>query len=211
MKNLLRIDSSVRQQDSNSSKLADVFCNAWTKKNPQSSITKRHVGLYPPSHPTHTYTVANYTPEDQRTQEMLDALEESDQLINELHSHDEYLFAIPMYNFSIPSTFKAYIDNIVRVGMTFSIDSDGQFMGLLNNKKLTVISSRGATYTPPSPLESLDLLTPYIKTVMGFMGITEIDFIYAEDLDFSGPEQRESQMKIAEENILKLFEESDSH
>lgn len=205
MKKLLRIDSSVRSTGSVSSSIADIFCEKWSIANPNSSITKRHVGLNTPSHPSQLYTVANYTPEDSRTDEMNQALKESDELIDELAEHQELLFAIPMYNFSVPSTFKAYIDNLVRVGRTFAVGADG-FSGLLNEKKLTVISSRGGAYTPPSPAEPFDLMTPYVKTVMGFMGIVDVTFVVAENLDFSGPEQKTIEVEKAERAVHQLFE-----
>lgn len=205
MKKLLRIDSSVRTKNSHSSNLTDIFCNRWKDTNRSSHVTIRHVGTSPPSHPSNEYTIANYTPPEERDDNMKKSLIESDTLIKELFDHDEFIFAIPMYNFCIPSTFKAYIDNIVRVGMTFDIDQQGNFMGKLGDKKLTVISSRGARYSAPSPLEPYDMLTPYIKIVMGFIGITDITFIYAEDLDFSGTEIRDSQLTRAAEQIHSLF------
>jgi FMN-dependent NADH-azoreductase len=108
--------------------------------------------------------------------------------VDELLAADCYVFGIPMYNFSVPANFKAYLDQIVRPGRTFSIGETG-FTGLVHNKKVTIVTTRGGSYLEGSPTQSYDLQTPYLRLILGFMGITDIEFIHAERLE-SGDEAR---------------------
>lgn len=115
---LLRIDSSVRIQNSKTRMLTDYFLEK-LKNNKEYSLKKRDVGINPPKFPTDAFIKANYTPETSRTQEMKNVLASSDTLIDELIDSENIIIASPMYNFSISATLKAYIDNIVRVGKSW--------------------------------------------------------------------------------------------
>lgn len=109
-----------------------------------------------------------------------------------------------MYNLSIPSTFKAYIDQIVRVGRTFSVNEQGGYTGLLDSsKKALVITSRGGTFPPGTPYAAYDLQEPYIRTIFGFMGITDITFIHADGLSL-GEEAREKSLTAAKDAIAQI-------
>lgn len=119
---LLEIQSSARQQGSISHLLSQEFIELWTKHHLAVEHQQRDVGNCPPAHLTELWTKANYTSSEQRTPDMIAALSESEKLIEELLLADRLLLGIPMYNFSVPSTFKAYIDNIVRIDRTFSFD-----------------------------------------------------------------------------------------
>jgi FMN-dependent NADH-azoreductase len=103
-------------------------------------------------------------------------------LIDEFLSADRYVFSIPMYNFSIPANFKAYLDQIVRAGRTFSVDEAG-YKGLVQNKKMTIIMAQGGAYPEGSPTHAYDLQTPYLQLIFGFIGITDIEFVYADSLN----------------------------
>jgi FMN-dependent NADH-azoreductase len=87
-----------------------------------------------------------------------------------------------MYNFSVPSTFKAYIDQVVRVGRTFAVDAN-EFRGLAGGKKIVVITARGGNFRPGTPFAAYDHQEPYLRTVFGFMGITDVEFIHADRLN----------------------------
>jgi len=200
---LLHIDASVRQEGSKSRQLGKRFIDLWEAAHPDVQVIYRDVGQFPPSHPTEAFTIANYTPPDLRTPEMHMVLKQSDLLIDELLDVERLVFGIPMYNFSIPSMFKAYIDNLIRVGRTFRVTEDGKFEGLVTGKKALVISTRGASYSPPSPITQFDFQKPYLRAVFGFIGITDIIFVCAENLDFGQPVEREKNLEQAQ---LKLEE-----
>ena len=135
---------------------------------------------------------------------MQQALAASDILIDEVLAADHLVFSVPMYNFSVPSTLKAYIDNIVRVGRTFAVDEGGGFRGLLSGKKALFVTSRGAIYRSGSPLHAFDHQEPYLRTVFGFMGLTDIHFVHADGLDFADEAHREKSLAAAQESLLAL-------
>ena len=101
----------------------------------------------------------------------------SDDLVAELQQADHYLIATPMYNFGIPAKLKAYVDHIVRAGVTFKRNADGSYTGLLNGKKATVIIASSGEYSPGAPTERLDTLKPYLNEILGFIGVTDVVFI----------------------------------
>lgn len=200
----LFITSSVRDDSSHSTRMGRGFCDAVKALHPEATFTHRDVGITPPPHPTHAYTVANYTPPEERTKEMTAALQTSDQLIDELLKADKLVIAVPMYNFSVPSTFKAYIDNIVRVGRTFLPSEDGGFHGVLGDKKAIFITARGAMYGEGSPIQAFDMQTPWLKTVFGFMGIQDMTFVNADGLDFGEAAYRQKSLATAEKHLSEL-------
>lgn len=200
----LYVTASVRTEGSQSSKLGQHFCEALKAANPDAIFSHRDVAGTPPPHPTHAYTVANYTPPEQRTEEMKAALKVSDALIDELVAADTLVFALPMYNFSVPSTFKAYVDNIVRVGRTFFPAESGGFTGALGDKKALFITARGAMYGPQSPIRDFDMQTPWLRTVFGFMGLSDATFVHADGLDFGEAEYRQASIAAAQAQLTKL-------
>jgi FMN-dependent NADH-azoreductase len=200
----LFITASVRNEGSQSTHMGQYFCDALKAADPTATFTHRNVGITPPPHPTHDYTVANYTPPDERTTEMKIALKISDELIDELLVADKLVVAVPMYNFSVPSTFKAYIDNIVRVGRTFQPTEGGGFQGALGGKKAIFITARGAMYGDESPIKAFDLQTPWLTTVFGFMGLTETTFVNADGLDFGGAAYRQESLDSAKARLMEL-------
>jgi FMN-dependent NADH-azoreductase len=122
---------------------------------------------------------AAYTPVEARTPEQNKMLAVSEALIAELQQADEYVFGVPMHNFSIPSTLKLWIDQVVRAGRTFSYSSSGP-AGLLTGKKATLLIASGGIYDHGTALASLNFVTPYLRTVFGFIGITDLTVIAAE-------------------------------
>lgn len=204
MTHYLYVTASVREHGSQSNLLGRIFCDELKAVNSDATFVHRDVGLNPPPHPTHDYTVANYTPPEERTEKMMADLAASDMLIDELLSADKLIFAVPMYNFSVPSTFKAYIDNLVRIGRTFFPAEDGGFQGALGTKKAVFITARGAIYGNGSPLKELDLQTPWLKAVFGFMGLTDTKFVSADGLDFGGAAYRHESLQRAEAELKEL-------
>jgi FMN-dependent NADH-azoreductase len=181
MSTLLHIDSSARGERSVSRELTHDFANAWQKAHPGGEIIYRDLGRKPVPLMSETMIVANFTPPNALSAELREALAISDELISELETANEYVFGVPMYNFSVPAAFKAYIDQIVRVGRTFAVDESG-YKGLVLGKKATVITSSGGVYRTGSPAAPYNLQEPWIRSILGFIGITDVEFIVADGL-----------------------------
>lgn len=200
---VLEINCSVRQNSSVSRRLAGGFTKELLKRHPHARRVQRDVGLYPPAHPNEAFTAANYTPPELRSETMAKALSESDELIDELASADRIVLGCPMYNFSVPSGFKAYVDNVVRTGKTFDFDHETfTFRGLLSGKKAVVISPSAANYSHDAPLANLDFCTPYVRAILEFIGITDIETVRVPD-QFMPEELR---LRIVEEARNRLSE-----
>jgi FMN-dependent NADH-azoreductase len=156
---------------------------AWKQSHPDDTFAYRDLGHHPVPHVDEPWIAAAFTPPPNRTEELDRAIALSDALVDEFLAADRYVFGVPMYNFSIPSTFKAYIDQIVRVGRTFAVNEQG-FQGLVDSsKKMLVITARGGSYQQGTPAASYDLQEPYIRSIFGFVGITDITFIHVDNLN----------------------------
>ena len=182
MSTLLHIDASPRSDRSVSRQLTHEFAVAWKQANPDGQIIYRDLGHNPVPLVTETFIAAVYTPPEVRSPELRAAISTSDQLISELQTATDYIFGAPMYNFSVPAGFKAYIDQIVIPGRTYTYTADGSGSrtGLLNGKKATVILSRGWLYRNGSPLSACNLQEPWIRMILGFVGVVDVDFVVAE-------------------------------
>lgn len=203
---ILRIDSSVRIQGSKTRMLTDHFLGR-LKTHSKYTLKSRDVGIHPPKFPTDEFIKANYTPKPNRTQEMKKVLEPSDTLINELIDADKIIIASPMYNFAISATLKAYIDNIVRVGRTFTLDENGVMKGLLDGKKVMVITSRGSmSYKNDEVLQPFDFQENYLRALLNFMGITDITFVNTEAQDFGTEALKTSNFEHSKKHLEKLAE-----
>jgi FMN-dependent NADH-azoreductase len=130
---------------------------------------------------TESFIAAAHTPPEALSPRQREALAISNELIGELETANEYVFGVPMYNFSVPAAFKAYIDQIVRVGRTFAVDESG-YKGLLLGKKVTIITSSGGIYRAGSPAAPYNLQEPWIRSILGFIGITDFEFVVADGL-----------------------------
>ncbi|SNY94549.1 FMN-dependent NADH-azoreductase [Flagellimonas pacifica] len=169
MKKLLRIDCSSRISGSHSRELADYFEKKWTIVNPDGIVIRRDLAKEPPPH-IHNNTIEGfYTPNEYCTPEIKEATVLSDKLIAELKSVNEILINSPLYNLNVPSNLKAYVDQIVRIGHTFNINESGYY-GLLKNKIAYLITAKGGVYKG-TPMEQYDFQEPYLKAILGHMGI----------------------------------------
>jgi FMN-dependent NADH-azoreductase len=202
MSTLLHIDASARGERSVSRQLSHDFASAWKRAHPGGKIIYRDLGHNPVPFVSETFNAAAYTPPDAHSPELQAALATSNELIGELETANEYVFGVPMYNFSVPASFKAYIDQIVRVGRTFAVDESG-YKGLIGGKKATVILSSGGVYRPGSPAAPYNLQEPWIRTILGFIGITDIEFVVADGLSEieMGKRNREEYLKPIREQI----------
>ncbi|QDL11824.1 FMN-dependent NADH-azoreductase [Brasilonema octagenarum UFV-E1] len=190
MAHLLHIDSSPRGERSHSRRLTREFVEARVQAHPGDVVTYRDVGRKPVPHVDEPWIAAAYTPPEQRTPQLQESISISDQLVDEFLAADLYVIGIPMYNFSVPSTFKAYIDQIVRPGRTFVFepeDAANPYKPLVLNKKMLIITARGDSgFGPGERNEKLNHQDPYLKTVFGFLGITDITFIHVENDELGG-------------------------
>jgi FMN-dependent NADH-azoreductase len=201
MTKLLHIDSSGKGALSVTQPLTAYFANKWKLANPNGTINYRHLAESNLQFVNAELVGAFYTPSEKLTAEQRKLLEQSEQLIAELVEADEYLFGVPMYNFTVPAVFKAYLDLVVRAGKTFSYEG-GHPKGLLRNKKLTVITASGGDYSA-GPAKSMDFLEPYLRTIMNFIGVTDISFIKAHG---SNAETVAATSEAAKKSIDALFE-----
>lgn len=201
--NLLEIQSSVRQEGSVSRTLASQFIHAWRAHHADAQHILRDVGANPPAFPTAGWVVANYTPPQAQTQSMRDELAESEMLIAELVIADRIVLGVPMYNFSISTNLKAYIDNVVRIDRTFTFDSStGMFGSLLSGKKALIVSSRASSYAPGTPTAAMDFCEPYMRFILKFIGIQDLEYVEVPNQFGSG----EKRQKATETAIAQLME-----
>jgi FMN-dependent NADH-azoreductase len=177
MPTLLHLDSSPLES-SISRELTREFVKTWKAKNPGGKVIYRDVAAQSPKPVDAAWIGAAYTPDDSRTTEHKATLEHSDELIAELEAADEYVFGVAMHNFSIPATLKLWIDQIARRGRTFAYGANGP-EGLLKGKKATILTASGGAYAEGTPAGSFNFADPYLKTVLGFLGVTEVTVIAA--------------------------------
>jgi len=178
MPTLLKIDSSPMGERSVSRKLTAEFAKTWVESHPGGTVISRDLTTLDIPVVKGDWVAAAYTPEDARTAEQKNVLAVSDLLIAELQKADEYVIGVPMHNFSIPSTLKLWIDQAVRIGKTTAYSATGA-EGLLKGKKATLLLASGGVYEQGSGREAFNFVTPYLRTVFGFMGITAVHFIAA--------------------------------
>ncbi len=181
MKKVLIINASARTQNSQSRKLTEVFTDHWKSLYGDSAITFRELANTNVPHITESWLNANLKPAKERTAEDVAILSTSDTYIAELRQADIIVLGTPMYNWSIPSTLKAFLDQVLRHNQTFSVNPDNAqqpYIGLLENKILCLLVARGGqSYESGQPNASLNFQTTYLKTVFNIMGIYDIHIV----------------------------------
>lgn len=177
MATLLHIDSSPLET-SISRELTREFVKSWKAKNPTGTVIDRDVAANPSQPLDQAWIGAVFTPEGARTEEQKVLLAPSDALVEELQKADEYVIGVAMHNFSVPSTLKLWIDQIARAGKTFSYGENGA-QGLLTGKKATVLIASGAVYEAGTPYAAYNFVEPYLRALLGFLGITDVTFVTA--------------------------------
>jgi FMN-dependent NADH-azoreductase len=177
MSTLLHLDSSPLPS-SVTRELTREFVTSWTASHHNGKVIYRDLTATALIPVTAQWVGAAFTPVNSRTADQKAALALSDQLIAELEQADEYVFGVAMHNFSIPATLKLWIDQIARAGRTFAYSETGP-EGLLKGKKATVIISTGGNYESGTPYASLNFVEPYLKTILGFIGVTNVEFVTA--------------------------------
>lgn len=207
MAHLLHIDSSPRGERSHSRRLTREFVEQWKQAHPGDTVTYRDIGRQPVPHVDELWIAAAFSPPEQHSSEMREAICLSDRLVDEFLAADIYVIGVPMYNFSVPSVFKAYIDQIVRVGRTVAFEPDdlaNVFKPLVLGKKMFIIEARGDSgFKPGGKYEKMNYHDPYLVTVFGFIGITDITFVHVENDEYGGQKLAES-IANARTKIIEL-------
>jgi FMN-dependent NADH-azoreductase len=175
---LLRIDSSARSS-SVTRQLTATFVEGWKKNHPGGEVIQRDLATTVLPHITDHWG-ATHLELSQMTPAQRNYLATSDRLIEELQAADTIVIGAPMYNFAIPSSLKAWIDQIVRMGKTLRYGPSGA-RGLLSNKRVIVVTARGGAYEKGTPTEKFDFQEPYLRHIFGFIGLTDVTFIHAEN------------------------------
>jgi FMN-dependent NADH-azoreductase len=197
--NILQINASARREGANSTRLANAIVDRLKAANPDAQVTLRDLAVTPHPMLDEAALGALFTPADQRTPEQAARAALDDALIAEIQAHDTIVLGVPMYNFGIPAQLKNWIDAIARVGVTFRYTEAGP-EGLLKGKKVYLALARGGLYRDTDK----DAQVPYLKNVLGFLGMTDLSFIYAEGLNM-GPEAAAKGFAQAEADLAAVF------
>jgi FMN-dependent NADH-azoreductase len=199
MTTLLQINASINHDNGQSSQLANQFVAAFQVRNPGAKIVVRNIAAADPvPHLNAERFGAFITQPGERSSEQHAVVAYSDSLINELKQADVIVLGLPMYNFGVPSQLKAYFDHIARAGVTFTYSDKGP-AGLLTGKKVYVFAARGGLYagTP------MDTQTSYVRDFLRFLGMSDVEFVYAEGLAIS-PQSKEAALATAAAQIARL-------
>src|SRR6267378_1479753 len=190
MKNILLIQSSPRGLESYSQKVARFIVGDLEERYPGANVVVRDLAQNPPPHVGQAFIGGNSAGPEQRTPEQTKALALSDVLIDELLAADILVLAVPMHNFGPPSTLKAWIDHVVRIGRTVSYSSQNGPEGMLKGKRVILVLARGGVYSD-GPAKPLDFQEPYLRAILGFIGLTDIEVVHVEGVAMSaiGPEK----------------------
>ena len=175
MPTLLAIGVSPRYDDSISRKLTATFVDEWEAAHPDGQVIDRDLIKTSLPFVDLPWIGGAFAPPEQHSPESIAAINVSNDLVAELQSADHIVIGTPMYNFSIPAVLKAYIDHIVRVGVTVSADN----VGLLTGKKATVILASGGDFSPGSPVEGYNQASGYLRQVLAWIGIKDVEIILA--------------------------------
>jgi FMN-dependent NADH-azoreductase len=197
--NILQINASARREGANSTRLANAIVDRLKAANPNAQVTLRDLAVTPHPMLDEAALGALFTPADQRTAEQADRVALDDALIAEIQAHDTIVLGVPMYNFGIPAQLKNWIDAIARAGVTFRYTAAGP-EGLLKGKTVYLALARGGLYRDTDK----DAQVPYLKNVLGFLGMTDLRLIYAEGLAM-GPEAAEKGFAQAEADLEAAF------
>ena len=202
MKSLLVINSSAAREGSVSRTLVEDAVAQLTETNPFADVVRRDLGENPVPHlTTHTLNGVRGTPQTHAEHR---ARELSDQLIAELREADTIVIGAPMYNFGVTTGLRSWFDYVLRAGETFSYSAAGP-KGLLEGKRVIVVESRGGLYSE-GPASAVDFQEPYLRHLLGFIGLTDVTFVRAEKIGF-GPEARTASLKQAKLDIAALVEQ----
>ena len=201
MATLLFVTSSLFGDGSQSQLIASEFIDRWRKSHPSTTVVERDLTADSMPHLSLSAFAAAMQPADARSATEREAAALADRLIEEVETANVIVMAAPMYNFSIPSTLKAWIDHIARAGRTFRYGAAGP-EGMLKGKKVFIVTGRGGIYSN-GPAKSLDFQEPYLRAVLAFLGLDDVSFIHVEGLKIS-PESAAAAIDRAREAIADI-------
>lgn len=176
---LLHLDSSPMGDASISRRLTAEFAQRWRGANPRGKVIYRDVTALTIPVITAAWVAANYTPKESRTQEQHSLLALSTELIGELLEAEEYVIGVPMHNWGPPSSFKLWIDQILRFGDIVALTAE-EPRGMLGNKRATFVIAAGRHYSPGSVDAPRNHLVPWLRTFFGYLGVNDMQFIFAD-------------------------------
>ena len=209
MSKVLYIKASPMRQRSNSIAVADAFVSAYKKANPKDEI--KVLDLFSEKLPefdfvaaSGKYNVMHGKPHSDQEKQAWDKVVA---VIEEFKSADKFVIATPMWNFSIPYRLKQYIDIIVQPGLTFTVDSAGNYKGLVTGKPVFVAYARGGEYPAGSPSEAFDLQKKYLELILGFMGLTDVRSVIVEPTLAAGREVAEQKRSAAIEKAKQMAQD----
>ena len=175
MPSLLVIEVSPRFDTSTSRKLTALFVDQWRAKHADGQVIVRDLARNQPPYVDLPWIGGAFAPPEHHTPESTAAIAVSNELVGELQAADEIVIGTPMYNFSIPAVLKSWIDHVVRIGVTVK-DNVGQLTG----KKATIILASGGDFSPGSPIEGYNQASGYLRTVLNWIGIIDVEIILAD-------------------------------
>jgi FMN-dependent NADH-azoreductase len=206
MSKVLYIKASPMKERSNSVATADAFVDAYKKTHPNNEV--RTIDLFTMKLPDFDFTAASgkykvmhgkpHSPEEKKAWDKVVAI------IDEFKSFDKYVLAVPMWNFSIPYRLKQYFDVIVQPGQTFTVDSAGNYKGLVTGKPVFIAYASGGDYPVGTPAEAFDLQKKYITLILGYIGLTDIRSVVAAPTLTAGPQVAEQKRTEAIEKARQL-------
>lgn len=187
MNTLLHINASIFSEDGQSSQLSQEFVTEWLRQHPSGRVIKRDLVAAALPHLDAERFLALISKPEERTERQAQIVAESDALISEIQQADVVVMGLPMYNFTLPTQLKSYFDHIARAGVTFKYTETGP-VGLLTNKRVVIFATRGGFYagTPA------DTQTGLVKTLFGFLGVTDVEFVYVEGISVSAEKKAEA-------------------
>lgn len=200
MKTLLHINSSLFSAGGQSSQLAQQFVAGWQAAHPGAAVIARDIGAEPVPHLDAARFGALMAKPEQRSAEQQQVVDYADALLDEVRRADVIVLGLPMYNFGVPSSLKAYFDHLARNGVTFRYTESGP-VGLLGGKKVYVFATRGGVYAG-TPADSE---TAFVRTFLSFIGLDDIEFVYAERLNM-GEDSKQTALQAAQAQIRQLIE-----
>lgn len=196
---ILHVDSSPLADRSVSRKLTAKILAELKARHPEAKVIERDLALSPLPHLSPLTVGALFTPPEQRTATLAEAIRLSDEAVDEVLAADVVVIGAPMHNFGIPSSLKAWIDHIVRAGRTFQYGASGP-VGLVSpDKKAIVVSARGGVFSE-GPLQAMDYQETYLATILRFIGFSNIAFVRAEGIAL-GPNAADAAIRSAEDQV----------
>jgi FMN-dependent NADH-azoreductase len=184
MQSILVVESSPRGAGSFSRKLSTAIVDRLKAKSPKATVQTRDLTVHPTPHLEEAHLAAFFAPPDNQSMNDKEAIRHSDEAIAELMSVDTIVIGVPMYNFSIPSVLKAWIDHIARANKTFRYTANGA-EGLVKGKKVFLAQATGGIYSEGA-MKSYDFAEPYLRTMLGFLGMTDVTTFRVEGIAVPG-------------------------